>query len=167
MQAIIVSLLLLVSPATPAVHDFHLSKALVEYNEKEQAIQVSMHIFLDDLEEALRRKGLDDLYFCTKKEDEYAEAYMEAYLREHFTLTINGQETEYNFLGKEPSGDFQGAWCYIEVKDVSQLNEISIRNDLLMEIFEDQKNVIQLIGPNNKRGTLLLQRGREEETVKF
>jgi hypothetical protein len=74
---------------------------------------------------------------------------------------------EYNFLGKEPSGDYQGAWCYIEVENVAQLSIINIQNNLLMEIFDDQKNVIQLIGPNNKRGTILFQKGRETETVKF
>lgn len=167
MQALIISLFLLIQPASADLHNFHLSKALVEYNETEKAIQVSMHIFLDDLEEALRRKGLDDLHFCTKKENEFAEAYLEAYLREHFILTVNGQKADYQFLGKEPSGDYQGAWCYIEVENVHQLSEISIHNDLLMETFEDQKNVIQLIGPNKKRGTLLLQKGREAETVKF
>jgi hypothetical protein len=167
MPAIIFSLFFLFAPSNAALHDIHLSKALIEYNEAEKAIQVSMHLFLDDLEEALRRKGLDDLYFCTKKEDEFAEAYLEAYLREHFILTVNGEEMEYNFLGKEPSGDYQGAWCYIEVENVAQLSIINIQNNLLMEIFDDQKNVIQLIGPNNKRGTILFQKGRETETVKF
>lgn len=166
MYAIIIRLLLLLSPAA-ALHDMHLSKALVEYNQNEQAIQVSMHIYLDDLEEALRRKGMDSLYLCTRKEAELAEAYLEAYLREHFILTVNGTAAEYNFLGKEPSGDYQGAWCYVEVENVSQLKELSIHNDLLLEVFEDQRNIIQLIGPNQKRGTLLLQKGRLAETIKF
>lgn len=167
MQNILLSLILLASPFAGKLHKFHLSKSLVEYNQEARAIQVSMHIFLDDLEEGLRKKGFDNLYFCTKKENEYAEAYLEAYLREHFIITVNGQEATYNFLGKEPSEDFQGAWCYIEIENVTQLKELKIRNDLLIEVFDDQKNVIQLIGPNNKRGTLLLQKGRESETVKF
>jgi hypothetical protein len=167
MLNILISLLFLASSPANNLHDFHLSKALVEYNEGEKAIQVSMHIYLDDLEEALRQQGMDSLFFCTKKENEYAEGYLEAYLREHFILTVNGQTASYNFLGKEASEDFQGAWCYIEVENVTQLSELAIRNDILLEVFDDQKNVIQLVGPKKKRGTLLLQKGREEETVKF
>lgn len=152
---------------TVVFHEFHLSKAMVEYNMQEKAIQVSMHIFLDDLEEALRREGKDKLHLCTAKESAEAESYMEAYLREHFKIKVNGQAVNYNFLGKEPSEDYQAAWCYVEVENVTELKEIEIVNDLLMEVFDDQKNVIQLIGPNKKKGVLLLQKGRTKEKVKF
>jgi hypothetical protein len=148
-------------------HEFHLSKALVEYNAQDQAIQVSMHVFLDDLEEALRREGKDKLFICTTKESAEAEAYMETYLREHFKISVNGQAVTYNFLGKEASEDLLAAWCYIEVENVSVLNELEITNDLLLEVYDDQKNVVQLIGPNRKRGTLLLQKGKTNQTVRF
>lgn len=162
-------LLLLSNPlADQAIfHEFHLSKSLVEYNASEKAIQVSMHIFLDDLEEALRKQGKDQLHICTTKESAEAEAHLEAYIRDHFKMIVNGKAVEFNFLGKEPSEDYQAAWCYIEVEGVETLKDIEIRNDLLMEIFDDQKNVVQLIGPNKKRGVLLLQKGRTKEKVSF
>lgn len=149
------------------LHEFHLSKALVEYNTQEKAVQISMHIFLDDLEEALRRQGKDKLYICTDKESAEAEAHMETYLRDHFKININGVPVVYNFLGKEASEDYQAAWCYIEVENVAELNEIEILNDLLLEVYDDQKNVIQLVGPNKKRGVLLLQKGKTKEKVQF
>lgn len=152
---------------TNNLHEFHLSKSLMEYNQEEKALQVSMHIFLDDLEEALRKQGKDQLYICTTKESEDAEMHLEAYLRDHFKITINGQAVEYNFLGKEASEDYQAAWCYVEVENISELKEIEVVNDLLLEVFDDQKNVIQLIGPNKKRGVLLLQKGRTKEKVSF
>ena len=150
-----------------SAHAFHLSKSMMEYNEQEKALQISMHIFLDDLEDALRLEGNDQLFLCTEKEAPEAEGYMEAYLRKHFLITVNGEVKSYNFLGKEPSEDFQAAWCYIEIENIEELKELTIKHDLLMEVFDDQKNVVQLVGPNRKRGTLLFQKGREEETVKF
>jgi len=150
-----------------ANHAFHLSKCLMEYNSEEKAIQISMHIFLDDLEDALREKGHDKLFLCTPKETPEAEQHMEDYLRAHFKLVVNGKEKTYNFLGKEASEDLQAAWCYIEVEDVEDLTELEVSNDLLIEVFEDQKNVVHLLGPNKKRGTLLLQKGRIKEKVVF
>lgn len=149
------------------LHEFHLSKSLLEYNAAENAIQISMHIFLDDLEEALRQQGKDQLYICTSKESAEAEKHLETYIRDHFKIVVNGQAVEFNFLGKEASEDYQAAWCYIEVENVAELKEIEIVNDLLLEVFEDQKNVVQLIGPNKKRGVLLLQKGRTKEKVSF
>ena len=139
----------------------------MEYNEQEKALQISMHIYLDDLEDALRLEGNDDLFLCTEKEDPQAEGYMEAYVKKHFLITVNGVSKDYQFLGKEPSEDFQATWCYIEIENIDELKELTITHDLLMEVFDDQKNVIQLIGPNRKRGTLLFQKGRKQETVKF
>ena len=171
MHLFLSSLLLLFLPSlsieTDDLHEFHLSKALMEYNTQEKALQVSMHIFLDDLEEALRQEGKDKLFICTDKESENAEAYLEAYLRDHFKITINGKPAKYNFLGKEPSEDYQAAWCYIEIENVAELKEIEILNDVLIETFADQKNVIQLIGPNKKRGVLILQKGKTKEKIKF
>lgn len=165
-QVLLLSLLPAFSPSAE-LHAFHLSKCLLEYNEQAKAIQISMHIFLDDLEDALRLEGHDQLFICTKKEAPEAEGYMEAYLRKHFQLVVNGQEVDYNFLGKEASDDLMGAWCYIEIEGVQQLQELEVQNSILMEVFEDQKNVVHLVGPNQKRGVLLFQKGRDREKIEF
>jgi hypothetical protein len=170
MSSMIQVLLLSLLPNIPTgaeLHAFHLSKCLLEYNEREKAIQISMHIFLDDLEDALRLEGHDQLFICTKKEAPEAEQHMEAYLRKHFQLVVNGQEMNYNFLGKEASDDLMGAWCYIEVENIQQLQELEVKNSILMELFDDQKNVVHLVGPNQKRGVLLFQKGRDREKIAF
>ena len=148
-------------------HDIHLSTCLIEYNQVEKALQITLHIYIDDLEDALELEGHKDLYICTKKEAALAEAHMEAYLRKHFILSVNGQEVNYNFLGKEVSDDFLAAWCYIEVENVNSLSELGVTNDVLLELYDDQRNVIQMKGPNKKRGSFILSRKKATEVVKF
>ncbi len=166
-KILILSVFLINLGLTPPLHKFHVSKCLVEFNEPEQALQVSMHIFLDDLEEALRRKGADDLFICTKMETEKAEAYLAQYVAENFVLEVNGQPLEYEFLGKEPSEDLQGVWCYMEILNVNSLKDLKITNNILLEVYDDQKNVISIIGPNRRKGMMLLQRGQNSEKVSF
>jgi hypothetical protein len=153
--------------ANEEMHKYHLSKTLVEYNEQEQAIQVSMHLFIDDLEEALRQQGNDKLFICTKKEAADAEVHMEKYISENFQLTVNDEVIEWNFLGKEASEDLIGVWCYIEFIGVTELKSIGISNKLLLEVFEDQKNITQISGPEKKGGYFIFQKGQYTDEVQF
>lgn len=167
LKILILNILLSNWGLTPPPHKFHVSKCLVEFNEQEQALQMSMHIFLDDLEEALKRKGADDLFICTKMEAENAETFIAQYIATNFVLEVNGEPLAFEFLGKEPSEDLQGVWCYMEILNVSSLKDLKITNNILLEVFDDQKNVISIIGPNRRKGMMLLQRGQSTEQVSF
>ena len=148
-------------------HDFHVSKCLIEYNEQEKALQISLHVFIDDLEEALRRQGADKLFICTEKEAADAEKYIDRYLKQNFVLEVNGRQAEYRFLGKEISDDLMAVWCYLEVLDVDQMEQLAVTNKILTEVFDDQKNIVSVFGPGNQKGLLLFQKGKSRESVSF
>ncbi len=169
MWKILILNILLSNWVTPPAldHEFHISKCLVEFNESEQALQMSMHIFIDDLEEALRQKGADSLFICTEMEATDAESYMKQYIEKNFLIEVNGQRLKFEFLGKEISEDMAGVWCYLEILEVKGIQKLKITNNILLEVFEDQKNVISIIGPNSRKGMMLLQRGQNNETVSF
>lgn len=150
-----------------AVHQFHLSKCLIEYNEAEAAIQVSMHLFIDDLEDALRKQGADKLFLCSEKEASDAETHLERYISKHLKVSVNGQPLTFSFLGKEPSEDLLGVWCYLEAVNVRSLKEISVTYDILMEAFEDQKNVVSIRGPEKEQESFLFQKGSAHDSVSF
>ncbi len=153
--------------APAPLHDFHVSKCLLEYNEEEQALQMSLHIFLDDLEEALRRRGHDKLFLCTAREAEQAEEHLQQYLRDRLTLRVNGQAAPYEYIGKEISQDLAAVWCYLEITGVSQLKTLEVSNAILMEVFDDQKNIVSITGPGRERGLLLFQKGEATKTATF
>ncbi|MCO6478402.1 MAG: hypothetical protein J5I94_17360 [Phaeodactylibacter sp.] len=148
-------------------HDFHVSKCLVEYNEGERALQMSLHLFIDDLEEALRRQGKDNLFICTRKEDQQAETYIYRYLQQNFRFEVDGKERDYVFIGKEVSEDLAAVWCYLEITGVSSLKELKVNNSILMEVFDDQKNLVSVNGPGRKQGLLLFQKGDTVKKAEF
>ena len=148
-------------------HDFHISKCLVEYNEAERALQISLHLFIDDLEEALRRQGADKLFICTEKEADDAEGHIQRYLEQNFIIEANGAEIAFDFLGKEISDDLAAVWCFLEITGIEKLKELKITNKLLTEVFDDQTNIVSIIGPGGKKGVLLLKKGEEAESVSF
>ncbi len=150
-----------------AFHKYHVGKCLIDYNEQEKALQVSVFMFLDDLEAALRAKGADKLFLCTERENEHAETNVEKYLNQHLKFEVNGTEQPYVFIGKESSEDLLGVWCYVEIADIRSLEKIYFKNDLLMDLYDDQKNVIIFKGPNNKEASFLFQKGKAEKTLEF
>lgn len=154
--------------STPTVvHEFHISKCQIQYSEEAKALQISLHLFLDDLEEALRQQGADKMFLCTEKEHKKAEKYLFRYLQQNFQLIVNEKAMEFEFIGKEQSEDLQAVWCYLEVTEVTLFQSLEVTNSLLMEIFDDQKNIVQVRAPGNKQGYFLLQKGQENDKVNF
>ncbi len=149
------------------VHDFHVSKCLIEYNEQERALQISLHLFIDDLEEALRQQGADKLFLCTEKEAADAGQHLGRYLEQNFILEVNGRQAAYHFLGKEISDDLAAVWCYLEVPEVDQMEQLAVTNKILTEVYDDQKNIVSVFGPGNQKGLLLFQKGKSRESVSF
>ena len=139
----------------------------MHYRPEQKALQISMHIFLDDLELALRERGHDKLFLCTQKEAAGANEAVEAYLRDEFQLTLNGELRDFKFVGKEISDDLAAVWCYLEVTDLPRLESLQLRYSVLMDTYDDQKNLASLERPGEEVGTLLFQKGNAVKKAAF
>jgi len=159
---------LLKESTTSADHEFHMSKCEIAFNEEEKALQIILHLFIDDLESALAEEDIKDLYICTDKEATNAEQHIANYLEQTFTLQVNGKDAAYSFLGKEVSEDLQAVWCYLEVVDIETLQELSIKNQILTSIFDDQKNIVSITSAaEGRKGYFLFDKESFEDTVQF
>ena len=70
-------------------------------------------------------------------------------------------------LGKEISKDLAGVWCYLEIPNIEAIKQLKIQNQLLLEVFDDQKNIVHIRGPKGKKGGLIFGRGKGIQTVDF
>jgi len=168
MHYFIIFLLSFLSSPPIADHEFHISKCEIAYNEADQAIQISMHIFIDDLEEALAAKGFNKLAIGMDEEIPEAEQYIADYLAEQFEISINDKSSSYSFLGKELSEDLQAIWCYLEIENITNVEQLKVRNQILTQTFEDQKNIISIrSSTNGRKGYFLFDGTTFEDTVSF
>lgn len=150
---------LLLSFSLLMAHDFHVSKAQVEYNSREEALQITLHIFLDDLELALEKQGHTKLFLCTEKEALVGDSLVAGYLTRQFELWVDGKKVEPYYLGKEISDDLAAAWCYMEVSEVKAISELRVRNAILMDLYADQKNILSVTEDRKDKGYYMLQKG--------
>ena len=148
-------------------HEFHISKCIIEYAPSEKSFQIMMHLFLDDFELALSKRGGNDLKLCTEKEKEGADEFIVDYLRENFGMTINDQLSPYNYIGKENSEDLIGVWIYLEIEDVTNFDNVEIQNSLLTELFDDQNNLVQIKIPGSGPGSIIMNKDKTVQSFNF
>ena len=149
------------------LHAFHISKCQIDYNDKEQALQITMHLFIDDLEEALKKQGVDKLFIGTERESKNADKHLFDYIQNCFKLQVNDKAQDYVFIGKEPSEDLQAIWCYLEITGIEKVKSIFVENTIITEIYEDQKNIIHIMMPDKKQGYFILEKGKSSDKVNF
>lgn len=123
-----------------ALHPIHVSVTELTYDEKEKQLEITLRVFTDDLEQTLRKStGLSDLDIMdsdTARVDEL----MKAYLKDHFSVSLDNRQQSLIYLGHEHDGD--AMVFYIEVTKVKKWNSVSIKNTVLMDSFGDQSNLV-------------------------
>lgn len=148
----------------PDIHEFHLSKSMMKYNQDEKAIQISLHLFIDDFEEALANKGADSMNLFKNMEHARADEYIELYLKDRLQIMVDDQKLEFHYLGKEMSEDLAGVWMYLEIANVEIPKSIEVENRLLIEMFEDQRNIMN-VNANGKADYLMFTNEDIKQTL--
>lgn len=138
------------------LHDFHVSRMTMDFNPDEQALEVSMHIFTDDLELGLEAMGHPGILLNTPKELSNADSLIQIYLERHLKLTHeNGTKASLRWLGKESSEDYQATWIYFYLDLPSNTGAYTLKQDILTEVYDDQQNIVNLRAVKNPSLSLL------------
>ncbi|MEP6646775.1 MAG: DUF6702 family protein [Saprospiraceae bacterium] len=126
-------------------HPIHASICELRYNEGESSFQVSVKIFIDDLEVAIKQEGYPPLNLGSDKENEDAKTHLAAYLDRYFQIVLDGKKLEARFSGKELSDDYLAVWCYLEFPAaVSRGQKCTITNRVLLDLYSDQRNIMDI-----------------------
>ncbi len=151
--------LILILPllAFTVAHKFYISVTNVGYSDKDRAIQITTRIFLDDMNTVLKTRYDIDSELGTKKESDLDREYLEKYLRTKFLVEVDGKPREYTILGKKYDTDM--IICYLEVPkiELSKVSSIAIQNELLMDIYDEQQNVVHMKIDGKKKSFVLLK----------
>lgn len=139
------------------LHKFYLSVTNINYSEKDDAFQVTTRIFVDDMEEVLKERYGIDAKLATKEESVLADEYIEKYLRTKFLVYLDDEIIPYDFLGTKYDNDV--VLCYMEIPAVGLENakKLGVENEILTDLFEEQKNVVHVKWRENKKSFILIK----------
>lgn len=166
MKALLLLPLLLLADFTP-VHDFHVSRTRIEYGAEQSEWQITLHLFIDDLELALEEKGSPKLYLGTKREDAAADEYVRAYLEQYVKLFADDTRLEWQWLGKELSEDLTAFWIYLYVPDAKVDAPLRVQNKLFFDLYDDQQNMIQVADGSGRTKSYLFHQDYWDQLVTF
>lgn len=143
------------------LHDFHTSLTELQYNPKEKSYEVSIRMFTDDLENTLTKFNGGKKVFIGGKNDN-ADEVIKRYIPQHFAVyTAQKQKKAMNILGKEIEGD--ATWVYVEIPDAQGVLGGILQNDLLVEMFDDQTNLVNFFYQNQKKTFLFNSKVKSTE----
>lgn len=130
-------------------HPFHTSLTQVQYSATGQTFEVSIRLFTDDFETALTKEnGGVAVHLQNQKQDRL----IEKYIRKQFIIADAQRKPKaLTYIGYEPEADAQ--WVYFEIPDQSSdgLKNVVIKNALLMDLFSDQVNLVNLQSSQQKK----------------
>src|ERR1700749_4080923 len=102
-------------------HPIHLSITEVEYNEKSKAIQMTMRIFIDDLELSIRKKiNEEELDLLEPGKGRTTNDLVKAYLAENVKVKVDKKLMKMNYIGNEIEGP--AIICYVEIENIKKFS---------------------------------------------
>ncbi len=161
---IILSVFLVSLSSFTVLHKFYVSVTQIEYIEEQKSLQIISRIFIDDIEEVLKKRYDETIELVSDKQEEKVDQYLTTYLKQKLSITVNGEEVFFDFIGKEYDNDL--VLCYLEVKNIESLRTIVVSNQVLMDFFDDQQNIIH-VKKQKKRKSLILEKEKDQGMLKF
>ncbi|MCR9173974.1 MAG: hypothetical protein NXI10_15830 [bacterium] len=141
MKTLLVIATLLTMPLVSKAHDYYFSFVEMEYNAISQRIEMTLTLTTHDFERALEEKGNAIDNIASLGDEEIAR--IEKYVNSHFYVTSGEEKSRLKFIGNEVSLSGTSNW-YFESEPIDFQDEITIRYDLLMDVFPEQQNKVTL-----------------------
>lgn len=126
-----------------SLHPIHVSITEVDYSEKNKSLQMTLRIFVDDLELSIRNQlTKPELDLLNPGEGTTTDQLVKQYLADKFLVKVDKKLMRQNFLGHEIEG--AAMICYIEIENIKKFNTLEFTNRLIQETHEDQSNLINV-----------------------
>lgn len=140
------------------LHPIHISKCQMEVNETSKRMEITMHVFIDDLQEIIELQGAPSLKLGTEKEYALADSFIATYIQQHLIIENDGKTVPYVWLGKQLSDDYQGFWLFLESEPIDESSDIAVEYSVLQDLFDDQKNLLNVMLSNRDEQYFLLEK---------
>lgn len=142
------------------VHKFHIALYQIEFASEKKMLQITSRIHIEDLEKALEKKHKKKIFIAAEK-NSAEELLIKEYIINRFSIKVNEQTKPLNFLSKEIDGD--ELVCYWNIKNISKINALEINNSVLIEVFSDQQNLVNVSVLGQKQSYLFTQSSTSKE----
>ncbi|MFY7789174.1 MAG: DUF6702 family protein [Thermoflexibacteraceae bacterium] len=121
-------------------HPIHVAVSEMNYNTQQRTLEMSHKFFYDDLETTINKSYNVKLKLNTPQELPNADDYIHKYISTSFIVRQQGKVLPMTYVGREYEQD--AVWVYYEITNAPITTNLLITNQLLMESFDDQSNLL-------------------------
>ena len=131
-----------ISALIALIHPFFVSVIEINHNEKEATIEISVRTFTNDLEKMMGADAKTTIDLSQANQKNKADALIAAYMTKRLNLNANGAKFNLEYVGYEIQKE--STWSYFEVKNVKQLNQLTINCEILFGVNDQQINIFHV-----------------------
>ena len=152
-------MLLILLPFTMQAHKYYTSVTQLDFNPSEKCFQVTMNVFVDDLEAVLTQENLQVVKW--KSDQPELNALLLKYLNKHFNVKLNKKPAgQFRLIGTKEQKDL--LTIFFEIPVAKALKNIEITDTFLMDKFPIQSNIVNLNYEDQKH-TFLFQKSKSTQ----
>jgi hypothetical protein len=137
------------------IHKFYVSIYQINYVSEKKMLQITSRLFVDDVNAVLYKKYGKKTNLGEKNESQEDVNLMKKYILDNFSLKVNGELKPINYLSKEMEGNV--IICYYNIKEISKIKSLEVKNSALIDLNSEQQNIIQSIIYGEKQSLLLTE----------
>lgn len=145
-------------------HKYYMSLMQIDYVQEQQALQVTVRIFVDDLQTALNAVGTAAVEIATDREPLGIEKRYRAYLNKQLSFEVNNRKKKFVYLGKEYEEN--QVVFYLEIQGIDSLQSLRIKNTLLTHALREQKNIVKTKA-YGKNKSVVLTKNKSKSLIYF
>lgn len=149
-------LLFLFNISAKTVHPFFISVTEIRSDSAKKSMNIACKMFTDDLQQALLKlyQHKADL----EKGDNSSAEFLQKYISERLSVTVNGQPVSFRFAGYETEDE--ATWCYLEAVAFPGDGKVEISNGLLYDFIEGQTNLVHFYRDGKRNSGKLVNPNR-------
>ncbi len=136
-------------------HKFYVSVTDVIHKEEKGEVQVISRLFVDDFQLLLQTRYDKSIRLTPGELDVKTQIFIQQYFDQKFRLDFNGRHQNLTYIGSKFEDD--RIVCFFEGKFEGTINDIKVKNTLLIDLYETQKNLFHFTRNGNINSLLLVK----------
>mgnify|MGYP004199295117 FL=1 len=133
------------------IHQFYVSTTLIRFVQEERSLQITAQVFADDFELTLQKLS-PRIRLNPDNKIKLADSLTKKYFQRNLVFSSEGRKLPFDYLGKIYRNDLLVA--YLEIILDSTVKNFEVKNTLLFDFTDDQKNILHFRNKGKRRSFL-------------
>ena len=151
MRIISLFFLTLITISCFALHKFYVSTTSIKYIPEDRSLQITVQVFTDDFEFTLQ-KITSGIKLNPDNKVELVDSLIKKYFKKNLVFKSKDSILQFDYLGKIYRNDLLVA--YLEILLDSTITNFDVKNTLLFDFTDDQKNILHFRSRGRRKSFL-------------